>query len=73
MQRKFTAKYEKDIRELSLLCKRKKDECYEAWMSLNTSNEQLERVRMDLDNRTFEKRNLGELPVFYYNSILDYF
>lgn len=64
MQRKFTEKYEKDIKELSLLCKRKTDECYEAWMSLNATNEKLEKVRMDLDNRTFEKRNLGEFAEF---------
>ncbi|PKI42097.1 hypothetical protein CRG98_037550 [Punica granatum] len=61
MQKKFTAKYERDIKELSVLCKQKTDECYEAWMSLNATNEQLEKVRMDLDNRTFEKRNLEQV------------
>ncbi|KAK4801879.1 hypothetical protein SAY86_000082 [Trapa natans] len=69
MQRKFTVKYEKDIRELSLLCKRKTDECYEAWMSLSTSTEQLEKVRMDLDNRTFEKRNLEQALEEKHNNL----
>ncbi|KAK4769278.1 hypothetical protein SAY86_027428 [Trapa natans] len=60
MRRKLTAKYEKDIRELSLLCKQKTNECYEAWMSLSTSSEQLEKARMDLDNKTFEKQNIEQ-------------
>lgn len=61
MQTKLTAKFEREIKDLSMQCKRKTDECYQAWMSLTTTNEQLEKVRMELDIRTFEKRSLGKL------------
>lgn len=60
MQTKLTAKFEREIKDLSMQCKRKTDECYQAWMSLTTTNEQLEKVRMELDIRTFEKRSLGK-------------
>jgi kinesin family protein C2/C3 len=45
-------------------CQRKKKECYEAWMSLTAANEQLDKVRMELDNATFKKMSLGELQMF---------
>jgi kinesin family protein C2/C3 len=44
-------------------CQRKKKECYEAWMSLTAANEQLEKVRMELDNVTFKTLSLGELQM----------
>ncbi|TYJ35374.1 hypothetical protein E1A91_A05G232700v1 [Gossypium mustelinum] len=58
MKMKSTVKYEKKIEELKNLCQLKTDECYEAWMSLTTSNEQLENVRMELDNKFFQNLNL---------------
>ncbi|KAI3442324.1 Kinesin-like protein [Psidium guajava] len=61
MQTKLTAKFEREIKDLSVQCKRKTDECYQAWMSLTTTNEQLEKVRMELDIRTFEKRSLDQV------------
>ncbi|KAI4325691.1 hypothetical protein MLD38_031068 [Melastoma candidum] len=60
MQSKFTAMCEKEIKDLSIQCKRKTDECYEAWMSLAALNEELRKVRMELDNKTFEKCILGQ-------------
>lgn len=54
MQTKAIVKYEKRIQELTLQCQQKTDECYEAWMSLNATNEQMEKVRMELDNRRFQ-------------------
>ncbi|KAL9245622.1 hypothetical protein vseg_019249 [Gypsophila vaccaria] len=54
MRMKLTAKYEKRIDELSQQCQRKTDECYQAWMSLTAANEQLEKVRMELDNSLFK-------------------
>lgn len=63
MQSKFTTMYEKEIKDLSMQCKRKTDECYEAWMSLRTANEELRKVRMELNNNTFEKCFLGKFMV----------
>lgn len=57
---KLMAKYEKTIEELRNQCQLKTDECYEAWMSLTAANEALERVRVDLDNKSFEKLSLGK-------------
>jgi kinesin family protein C2/C3 len=64
MQTKSTIKYEKKIEELTMQCQRKKKECYEAWMSLTAANEQLDKVRMELDNATFKNLSLGELQMF---------
>ncbi|KAH7567632.1 hypothetical protein JRO89_XS07G0108500 [Xanthoceras sorbifolium] len=57
---KSMAKYEKKIEELRIQCRLKTDECYEAWMSLTATNENLERVRVELDNRSFEKLLLDQ-------------
>jgi len=57
---KSMAKYKKKIEELNQECQRKTDECYQAWMSLTAANEQLEKVRMELDNRLFQNYSLGE-------------
>lgn len=56
-----TAKYEKKIEDLSTQCQLKTNECYEAWMSLTAANEELQKVRMDLDNKSFENHCLGEV------------
>ena len=53
-------KYEKKIEEMKNLCQLKTDECYEAWMSLTATNEQLEKVRMELDNKFFQNMHLGK-------------
>ncbi|OMO50800.1 hypothetical protein CCACVL1_30241 [Corchorus capsularis] len=60
LRMKSTAKYEKRIEELKNLCQQKTDECYEAWMSLTAANEQLEKVRMELDNKFFQNRHLDQ-------------
>lgn len=57
---KSTAKYEKKIQDLSNQCQLKADECYQAWMSLTAANEQLEKVRMELDNKLFQTYSLGK-------------
>ncbi|CAA2979827.1 kinesin KIN-14R [Olea europaea subsp. europaea] len=57
---KSTAKYEKTIQELSDKLQRKTDECYQSWMSWTATNEQLEKVRMDLDNKTFQTYTLDQ-------------
>ncbi|XP_059644265.1 kinesin-like protein KIN-14R [Cornus florida] len=60
MKRKSTAKYEKRIQELSTQCKHKTDECYQAWMSLDAANDQLQKVRMELDNKLFQTYSLDQ-------------
>lgn len=55
-----TAKFEKKIHELSTQCQQKTDECYQAWMSLTAANEQLEKVRMELDNRLFQTYSMDQ-------------
>lgn len=59
MQKKSTAKYEKKIQELNTWCELKAKECYEAWMSLTAANEQLDKVRMELDNTAFKTLSQG--------------
>lgn len=60
LQTKSTTKYEKKIEELTTQCQLKAKECYEAWMSLTTANEQLDKVRMELDNATFKTLSQGK-------------
>ncbi|KAE8704075.1 Kinesin-like protein KIFC3 [Hibiscus syriacus] len=60
MRTKATDKYEKKIQELTTQCQLKTHECHEAWMSLTAANEQLEKVRMELDNKIFQTRTLDE-------------
>ncbi|PHT61417.1 Kinesin-4 [Capsicum annuum] len=55
-----TAKYEKKIQELGELLERKTDECYQSWMSYTAANQQLEKVRMELDNKTFHTYSLDQ-------------
>lgn len=57
---KSTAKLIKKIEELKTQCQLKKDECHEAWMSLTAANEQLQKVTMELDNKSFENHCLGK-------------
>ncbi|XP_071735388.1 kinesin-like protein KIN-14R [Rutidosis leptorrhynchoides] len=58
MRKKSVEKYEKRIQELTSQCQRKTDECYQAWMSLTAANEQLEKVRMELDTKLFHTSSL---------------
>ncbi|ESQ46176.1 hypothetical protein EUTSA_v10000025mg [Eutrema salsugineum] len=60
MRAKAHEKYEKKIAELSERCQHKTNECHEAWMSLTSANEQLEKVMMELDNKMFEARSLDQ-------------
>ncbi|GMI94118.1 MALECTIN DOMAIN KINESIN 2 [Hibiscus trionum] len=60
MRTKVTDQYEKKIQELTTQCQLKTHECHEAWMSLTAVNEQLEKVRMELDNKIFQTRTLDE-------------
>ena len=65
MRTKVTDKYEKKIQELTTQCQLKTHECHEAWMSLTAANEQLEKVRMELDNKIFQTRALGNHRIYF--------
>ncbi|KAI3896156.1 hypothetical protein MKX03_000276 [Papaver bracteatum] len=60
IQQKSTAKFEKKIDDLTSQCQLKTNECYEAWMSLTAANEQLEKVRMELDDKMIELHALDK-------------
>ncbi|CDY13741.1 BnaA09g42430D [Brassica napus] len=60
MRAKAHEKYEKKIEELSERYQHKSNECHEAWMSLTSANEQLEKVMMELDNKMYEARSLDQ-------------
>lgn len=60
-----TVKYEKKIEELKTQCQLKTDECHEAWMSLTAASEQLEKVRMELDNKFLQNLYLGKKYPIY--------
>ncbi|KAK4417012.1 Kinesin-like protein KIN-14R [Sesamum alatum] len=60
LQAKTIAKYEKNIQELKDMLQRKTDECYQSWMSWTAANEQLQKVRMDLDKKTFRTYSLDQ-------------
>ncbi|XP_010531348.1 PREDICTED: kinesin-like protein KIN-14A isoform X2 [Tarenaya hassleriana] len=60
MRVKAQDQYEKKIQDLSKQCQLKTNECHEAWMSLTSANEQLEKVMMELDNKTFEACSLDQ-------------
>ncbi|XP_073034581.1 kinesin-like protein KIN-14R isoform X1 [Primulina eburnea] len=52
------SKYEKTIQDLKDTLQCKTDECYQSWMSWTNANEQLETVRMELDDKTFQTDSL---------------
>ncbi|OIV93026.1 hypothetical protein TanjilG_20688 [Lupinus angustifolius] len=60
MQTKSTAKYENKIKELTMQCELKAKECYEAWMSLTATNEQLEATQTELDKVTFKSLTIDQ-------------
>lgn len=60
LRTKSVAKYEKDIQDLKDMLKQKTDECYQSWMSWSAANEQLQKTRMDLDNKTFQTYSLDQ-------------
>ena len=60
MRKKSFEKREKKIQELTTQCQHKTNECYQAWMSLTAANDQLEKARMELDNRLFQTYSLGK-------------
>jgi len=72
MRAKAHDKYEKKIAELSERYEHKTNECHEAWMSLTSANEQLEKVMMELNNKIYQARSLGNELVIYDMLYLTY-
>lgn len=68
LRTKSVAKYEKDIQELKDTLKQKTEECYQSWMSWSAANEQLQKVRMDLDNKTFQTYSFGKISQSKFSS-----
>lgn len=68
MRIKATEKYEKKIEELNKQFQLKTNECHEAWMSLTAANEQLEKVRMELDNKAFQTLTLGNDDDMFFDN-----
>jgi kinesin family protein C2/C3 len=63
MRAKAHDKYEKKIAELSERYEHKTNECHEAWMSLTSANEQLEKVMMELNNKIYQARSLDQTVI----------
>ncbi|KAL6552106.1 Kinesin-like protein KIN-14R [Orobanche gracilis] len=60
LRMKSINKYEKKIQDLKHMLQRKTDECYQSWMCWTSANEQLGKVRMELDNKTLKTYSLDE-------------
>ncbi|VFQ99663.1 unnamed protein product [Cuscuta campestris] len=60
MRLQSTAKFEKQIEDLSEQLQRKTKECYQSWISWSAANRELEKVRMELDNKTFQTYSLDK-------------
>ncbi|KAK4480114.1 hypothetical protein RD792_013171 [Penstemon davidsonii] len=58
LRMKLVAQYEKKIKDLKDTLQRKTDECYQSWISWTAANEQLAKVRMELDNKTYRTYSL---------------
>ncbi|KAI5436109.1 variant 2, Kinesin-like protein KIN-14R [Lathyrus oleraceus] len=53
LQTKSTARYQNKIKELTMQCELKANECYEAWTSLTETSRKMEEVQTELDQVTF--------------------
>ncbi|KAJ9564701.1 hypothetical protein OSB04_000667 [Centaurea solstitialis] len=61
MRKESVEKYEKRIEELTSQCRNKTEECYQAWMALTAANEQLEKLRMEVDNKFFQTCSFDQI------------
>ncbi|ONL92879.1 kinesin-like protein KIN-14E [Zea mays] len=55
---KLISKYEKQIEELTSQCTMKSNECYMAWSSVDTTNVELGRLKIELHQKGAEMENL---------------
>ncbi|KAL5217241.1 hypothetical protein ABZP36_017925 [Zizania latifolia] len=54
---KLISKYEKQIEELTSQCNMKSDECYMAWSSVESTNQELERLKIELHQKLVQSDN----------------
>ncbi|KAL6847623.1 hypothetical protein ACP4OV_022649 [Aristida adscensionis] len=55
---KLISKYEKQIEELTMQCTMKSDECSMAWSSVDTTNQKLDKINIELHQKTVQMENL---------------
>jgi kinesin family protein C2/C3 len=56
---KLISKYEKQIEELTSQCTMKSNECSMAWSSVDTTNVEFGRLKIELHQKGAEMENLG--------------
>ncbi|KAG8073132.1 hypothetical protein GUJ93_ZPchr0006g42715 [Zizania palustris] len=56
---KLISKYEKQIEELTSQCNMKSDECYMAWSLVESTNQELERLKIELHQKLVQSDNNG--------------
>lgn len=56
---KLISKYEKQIEELTSQCTMKSNECYMAWSSVDSTNLELGRLKIELHQKGAEMESLG--------------
>uniref|UniRef100_A0A0D3FCX9 Kinesin motor domain-containing protein n=1 Tax=Oryza barthii TaxID=65489 RepID=A0A0D3FCX9_9ORYZ len=58
---KLISKYEKQIEELTNQCNMKSDECYMAWSSVESTNQELERLKIELHQKVMQSDNIEQV------------
>ncbi|XP_040378751.1 kinesin-like protein KIN-14E [Oryza brachyantha] len=58
---KLISKYEKQIEELTNQCNMKSDECYMAWSSVESTNQELERLKIELHQKVVRSDNIEQV------------
>uniref|UniRef100_A0A0E0CU29 Kinesin motor domain-containing protein n=1 Tax=Oryza meridionalis TaxID=40149 RepID=A0A0E0CU29_9ORYZ len=58
---KLISKYEKQIEELTNQCNMKSDECYMAWSSVESANQELERLKIELHQKVLQSDNIEQV------------
>ncbi|KAL5209895.1 hypothetical protein ABZP36_005518 [Zizania latifolia] len=58
---KLISKYEKQIEELTIQCNMRSDECYMAWSSVETTNQELERLKIELHQKVVQSDNIEQV------------
>ena len=57
---KLISKYEKQIEELTSQCNIKSDECSMAWSLVESTNQELDRLKMELHQKLVQTDNFGK-------------
>ena len=57
---KLISKYEKQIEELTSQCSIKSDECSMAWSLVESTNQELDKLKMELHQKLVQTDNFGK-------------